>query len=399
MNSMKKSSLYTLAGLLMVIGLGIYSCKKVNGIDNNTVVETPYSLYFSDQSGVLFNSNDGIHVQKLPFQADGYPTRALGIMYNNVFLAKNNLYISSNNGQNFNHSYDSLGNYPDVTCSGQAIDLNQSMIICIQDWNEFFVASNEPNGSDNWLGIRQNLYGGSAGDWWADIADSLGNIGDYNPAFGDTITITSFTLMPNGVLAGYDAKHNRNFYRTKTTLWNECTANPDSSTWYIGSPLNHTGNRLPHHVYRTTLTYQTIDLSSNYSYGHFNDQLIAIDRKDCNDTAAYYSNDTGRHWTPFTGLPKKACLCISSPFEQICLIGTNGAGLYMLNTNTNIWQPNNKGLGSNLVVNNIAFKQNVYKNGRVARFIYLATNQGIYQSTDMGNNWTLTIPGNYVTIY
>ncbi len=400
---MKKSFLYTSIGLLVLMGLVIYGCKKVNGINNNTVVETPFSFYFSDISGVLYNSNDGgITVQKLPFQSDGYPARALCTIYNTIFLAKNNLYLSTNNGINFNHSYDSLLSFPDTTCSKFPIDLNQSMIIAIQDWNYLAIASHEPTGSNNWMGIRVNLYGGTAGDWWSELPDSLYNIGDFNPGLNHQITVTSFTLMPDGVLAAYDAEHNRNFYRTKTTLWNEVTANPDTTgpgaIFGIGSPQNHSGMRLPHHVYAAIISpsYPVADSSSNYSYGHFNQQLIAIDRKDLwRSTAAYYSNDTSRGMGGIYRFAKKAVpmVCnVTFPSLATCLMRHyDGAGLYVLNTNTNTWQPNNKGLGSNLVVNNIAFKENIYKNGKVDRFIFLATNQGIYQSSDMGNSWTMTL--------
>jgi hypothetical protein len=403
---MQKLSLYSIIASIALLITVLYGCtKKMNGIDNSQIIETPYSLYFSDTAGALYNSNDGKTIQKIVFKADGVPCRAICTINNNLLWAKNNLYISMNNGKNFNHAFDSLAYYRGYACNGLYIDLNQSMIINIPSWNESFTVTNDidPN---NFLGVVFSLnYDGILGSWWLDIPDSLGQMGNYGDADPNyLIRMTSFTYMPNGVLAGYDAHSNRNFYRTQNTLWNECSANPDSNDaggFGIGNKANRSGIQLPHHdrPFKTTR-----DTTARYSYGHYNNRLIAIDNINCNGNGAYYSDDTGRTWTQYPnvgayGLPSKPLLCIASPFEEICLIGTDSAGLYMYNSNTGTWQQNVNGLGKNLVVRNIAFKENVYKNGTRVKYVYLATNQGIYQSTDGGKNWTLTIKGNYVAIY
>ena len=63
--------------LLAAIWAGFYSCKKsISGISNNQVVETPFSLYFSDSSGGLYSSNDGKNIRQTLFKADGYPSKA-----------------------------------------------------------------------------------------------------------------------------------------------------------------------------------------------------------------------------------------------------------------------------------------------------------------------------------
>jgi DNA helicase TIP49 (TBP-interacting protein) len=71
----------------------------------------------------------------------------------------------------------------------------------------------------------------------------------------------------------------------------------------------------------------------------------------------------------------------------------------VLNTNTGVWQQSSHGLANDLIVRNIAFKQNMYKDANIKKYIFLATNKGIYMSSDLGENWTMTIAGNYVTIY
>jgi len=396
---MRKSHLYFTLAIVLLITLitSINSCKKVNGVDNDTVVETPFSLLFSDSAGAVYNSTDGKTISKTIFEADGYPCRAICVSYDNILLVKKNLYISTNNGLNFNHSFDSVGSYPGNACNGFPLDLNQSMIVNIADWNALYVV-NDCYIPNNYLGVSYSLYAGAQGDWYIDQVDTLGAIGDYGNY--PYITITSMTLMPNGVLAGYDARHNRCFYRTKGTLWNESTANPDTATGFTayGNPGNHSGIHLPFADLNSTPP-DTAGGMARYSYGHINDRLIAIDQNNCHNYGAYYSDDTGRNWAAMSGLPSSPLLCVGSPFEENCFVGTAGSGLYILNVNTNTWQANNSGLAKNLVVRSLVGKEMYYKNGKIQKYIFLATNVGIYQSTDGGSTWTLTIPGNFTAIY
>jgi hypothetical protein len=405
---MQRSSLYGTLALLLAIFVGFYSCtKRVNGINNNQVVETPYSLLFSDTAGALFNSTDGKTIQDNMFKPDGFPCRALCTSGPNILWIKGNMFISMNNGKNFSQAYDFTSNFPFNTCDdAKTMNLNQSMIIDIPDWNMAFATSDDPS-SANYVGVTFNLnMHGKRDYWWLDIVDTVvppattAEIGDYGGAY--PIRITTFALLKNGTLCGYDVLHNRNFYRTKTTLWKECTANPDSAVELVGSPYNRSGLRLPHrdvHYPASGLASGT-DTLAWYSYGHINNRLIAIDNKNCNGNGAYFSDDLGRTWEHYTGLPNRPLLCVSAPFEEIALIGTDSAGLYVLNTNTGVWEvQTHNGLGTNIVIRNIAFKENVYKNGKHEKFIYLATNQGIYQSTDGGNNWVKTFPGNFVAVY
>lgn len=401
---MRKSFLFLTLGFVAVALVTIHSCtKRVNGINNDQVIETPYSLYFSDTAGTLYSTNDG-KTAKIIFKADGYPCRAICTDNGNVLWAKRHLYYSTN-GKNFNHSYDSLTSYNFMACNGLWLNLNQSMIIDIPSWSKSFTCSDYPATSENYLGIVCNTHqAGKIGYWWPELPDTpvfagdpitIGNVGA--PPY--TIRVTSLTLLKNGVLCGYDGRNNRNFFRTQNSLWSETTANPEGVVG-IGDPANASGVPLPHRIPDGFGFTAPVDTTAFYSLGHYNNRLIAIDNINCNSNGAYYSDDTGRTWKAYSGLPSKPLLCIASPFEEICLIGTDSAGLYQLNNNTSMWeqQPNN-GLGKNLVVRNISFKENIYKNGSRKKFIYLATNQGIYQSTNGGSNWTKTIDGNFVAVY
>lgn len=393
---MRKSPLFSIFGLLSLVALGTNSCKKTEGIDNNNAILTPYSLYFADTAGALFKTNDGRTHAGVVFPPDGSTTRALTASGNNLLWAKNKLYVSNNDGNNFNLTYDTLTSYPDFTCSGSSINLNQSMLVNLPRWDNRVYATSETNNPNNWLGLVASDNNGNIRTWGFDASYDTFGVGTM------PVRMKSLTMLADGTLCGLayssathnDLLHLRNFVKAGkdanlyTNRWIEVTANPDNLPYvYMG---NMGGRPLP--PYGATYT------DTSYFYlGHLNNRLIAIDAK-CN-YGAWYSDDKGANWQPYSGLPiGTPLLCIEAPFEEVCLVGTAGKGLYILNIQTGQWEPNNKGLASNLTVRSIAAKQNVYKNGTVRKFIYLATNKGIYESADGGRNWTMTIAGNYVSV-
>jgi hypothetical protein len=307
-------------------------------------------------------------------------------------LAKRNIYVSVNDGTNFNHAYDSLQSISRRACNGLAIDLNQSMMIDIPRWNLIYsvtsIVHNPGAGIVDYLGAEFSNNHGIRGSWGTDGSyDTHGRTGAM------PVRMMSYTMLTSDVLCALaldpDNIHFRNFYKSDTNKpWIETTAAGSGSLGFGYS--DSTGIALP----PTTLVPDT----GFFTLGHINNRLIAIDEHCYN--GAWHSDDTGRTWIKYSGLPANTpLLCIAAPFEQIALIGTYGAGLYVLNQTTQTWQPNNNGLGSNLIVRSITAKQNYYKNGTTKKFIYLATSNGIYQSTDNGLNWIRTIPGNYVAIY
>ena len=70
-----------------------------------------------------------------------------------------------------------------------------------------------------------------------------------------------------------------------------------------------------------------------------------------------------------------------------------------MNVNTHAFQPCNNGLGNNLIVKGIAAKENIFKNGTLEKLVYIATNRGVYKSSDNGQNWVLIKSGNFTAIY
>lgn len=382
---MQRLSLNFILGLAALVSLSVTSCTRINGINNNQVVEVPYSLYFADSAGALYNSNNGKNIKTI-VQADGRPSRAISVSGNHILWAKNTLYVSVNNGVNFNRAYDSLNRINWKAVTGFPVELNQSMLINVKEWGTDFATSADPSPA-NYLGIVYSLnVGGIAGSWWlSGQPDTTGEFGLYGPSC--PFTATSFTFLPSGTLCCYDAVHNRNAFKRPDILWKESTGNPTGLSGVGGS--DQTGTPLP--------VGTTAADSSKFTYGHYNDRLVAVDTRGMR--GAWYSDDKGRNWSKYGGIPANTpLLCVCSPFEEVCLVGST-SGLYRLNVNTGNFEQNNKGLGTNLIIRSITFKQDVFKNGEKKRYVYLASNQGIYQSTDMGASWVKTVPGNFVAVY
>ncbi len=376
---MKK--LFRYSALLAIASIVLFSCsKKSDTINNSQVIETPFSLYFTDSSGVLYNTNDG-KSSKIIFTSDGRPSRALVTMGENLLWIKGQdialpgptMYYSINEGRNFNHGFDSITSIPLVTNNGKIANLNQSMVMYVPKWDAAYCVTNNPDGQ-NIFGLAGNPLKGLPGYWTRENYYDTDQI--TNP---HDITCTSLALTKESTLCAYDAVHNRSFYRTELlNRWKE--AFPGSGTLPAMSP--------------TTF----------FSIGHYNNRLIAIDNLGgslaSGNSTVYYSDDHGSNWSPYTGIPVGVPLqCICSPFEQVCLVGTDGKGIYMLNSNTGVFEARSNGLPGNASVRGIAFKENIYKNGTHTQYVFATTNMGLYQSSDMGASWVKTIAGNMVSIY
>jgi len=279
----------------------------------------------------------------------------------NLLVVKPNVYYEINNAANFNVSYGYPAQYKHLGVNGEVLPLNQTMIINSPAWGHMYVASVDPDPT-NYFGIAWTTQNGIINSW------SPENYYDTDHIVNLPRCAMSFTQMENGTMVCIDTLGNC-FYRHSATL---------ADRWEEG------GTALPANGY--------------YSAGHINNRIIAIDTKGAN--GAYYSDDLGTSWNSISGLPTgRPLLSISSPYEQVCLVGTDSAGVYVLNEGTGSFQPANSGLPPYTVVRGIAFKENIYKNDTKQQYVYLATNTGIYQSVDMGLNWVKTIPGNFVAVY
>ncbi len=343
---MLKSYLSYIGLAAVLFSATLQSCKKSDGINNNQVIETPYSLIYGDSSGAVYNTNDGVNVKPLLRTPDGFAARAICASGNNILMAKIHLFVSTDNGANFNATYDTLNERGIIA----------SCIYSSADQNRVYIASRMGR-----MGVFYSDTNGKQNTW---VEDS------YDVNITGTVSITSFTELQNNTMIGYDAINNRLFEKqNKADNWHEVTVNTALPT------------------------------GGTFSLSHVANTIVAVDYTGNN--GAYYTTlgGGGVSWSGYIGLPHTRLLSVAAPFDQTLLIGTASGGVYRLNSG-GVFTPANNGLATATSVNGITAKENIYVDVTAPQqYVYLATNNGLYVSKDLGQNWALSQPGNIVAIY
>lgn len=331
--------IYKLAFVLLFT-TALQACRKENGIDNNNVVKRPYSLYFADEQGSLYNTSSGDGYD-LVFPPDGYQPRAILVSGPNLLWVKQNVHLSENNGSNFNP----------VDSSVTELAPWQPVILRVPAQGRIYLCGSII------YGIRYSEDNGIT--WHRDTMwDISGNTA--------LTQITSLAVLTNGVLFGYD-HISKKLYRKggKDEHWRDVAA-----------------NNLP-----TT--------TGEFFLARYNDILLATDYSGAE--GVWHSEDQGQNWTKYSGLPATKLLTTVAPFDRMLLVGTDSMGVYQLSGNT--FKQMNSGMEPFPSVRGITAKDNVYKNGLVRDYIYVTTNYGLYRSEDGGENWAHLFPGNLTAIY
>ncbi|MEI8278247.1 MAG: hypothetical protein WCG87_00705 [Bacteroidota bacterium] len=371
---LKKQHFYKLiffSTLLFAVNTG---CQKNNGIDNNNIVKTPYSMYVADSAGTLWNTNgDKIDAnlekyKSISFFTDGYASRSLIISDSNLIWVKQNAFLSSPYMRNFNQTH----GYINPNAFWQPLQLQ------VNDQNRNFICVVDPDpshiGRIYGNGIAYNDSNGDFARWHPDTTwDSLTG----------PINITSLQELRNGTLVCYDHINHRFFVRSyKTNKWHEKFPLTDSVTHV---PINVLPN-------------------GSFFLSHINNLVVAVDYSGA--SGAWYSVDTGVTWKQYAGLPVgRRLYCAEAPFDKVLMIGVDTLGVYLCKnddayTSTPTFYTSNDGFRSPYTsVRGIAGKYNAYKNSIEDDFIYVATSTGVYKSSDLGKTWVLSKEGNYVTIY
>lgn len=342
---MRNSKVYLLPLLLFtaltatLVGSG---CRKENGIDNNSVIRTPYGVYFSDRNGALYGTNDG-KAYKTVFPADGYSARSvLCTSGENILWVKNNLHVSEDNGLNFNPPRVST-NFINPPAGFRW----SSIMLDVPKFGRVY-AINSNSGS----GVVSSQDNGVT---WA----------NDEPIFSG-VAVQSFTQLKNGNVYAID--------NTGTLIYEKTAQLSPWSAVTVNTPLP----------------------TGSYHLSHINNALVAADVTGGN--GIYFSNNGGADWVQYTGMPtNQEIFAVNAPFEQVLLAGCDSAGIFRLNGNTFV--PSNNGLAPFTKVYGIVGKQDMYKNDKIIQYVYIATNNGLFRSEDLGQNWTLVRAGDFRAIY
>lgn len=337
-----------LAGILSV---ALYSCERINGIDNNNVIIKPYALLVSDTAGLLLKSNDGSSYSLSDAKTnDEIPMRAIATAGQNIIFVKNNAFVSENEGNTFNPI--------SITVQASPDGLNQSMVLNAEGFNRIYMAGNSSTG------IIFSDSNGVLDTWKPDNTFAQNIPGGFK--------VTSFTQLNTNEVFALDPVAKRLFIKTGR-----------DSRWEERNMSGFPGNGLLY-------------------LSHFGKTLIIADYA---GSGVWYSQNNGDSWTAYGGLPAGTFYtCITPIFDQTVLVGTAGKGVYRYDPSNARFREANLGLEANTVIRGIVSKDRVYKNEdqntpSSAHFIFMATHSGIYRSQDLGQNWFLVRAGKYTAIY
>lgn len=341
---MRKISVVYVALTLSILGIALQSCQKNNGIVNNEVVSKPYTLYVVDSQGAVFNTNDGLDYKKTVFQPDGIPPRAIATSGENIIMIKSSVFVSENEGEHFNVGYQ--------TPSASAF--HQSMVIDVPSFEgRVYVASALGNS------VAYSDEHGVKNSWRLD---------NSNPLNG--ASITSFTQLMDGTLVAFD-DINRNVY-TKASIdaaWGQMN----------GASLPGAG-------------------TGQFYITHYGNTVVAVDYT--GNAGVWYSNDMGNNWAQYSGIPTGVrILSASAPFDRVLILGLEGEGIMRLPLGSTTFEPAINGLDISTSVHGIVAKSNTFKTNAKQQLVYIATNKGIYESEDNGENWIKVRAGNFAAIY
>jgi hypothetical protein len=362
----QKYSFHKLILLFIAIVIVGSSCQKNNGIDNNSILKIPYTMYTADTSGNLYYTNDGINYRLIQFPSDGYPSRSLLYSDSNVLWVKVGINISTPNIRNFNLAFKDVNPLP----------VWQPLAYDSKSHGRVYLSIKDPipthSGSLWGNGVAYNDSNGAINHWHPDTS------WDVSPADAN-IHLTSFTEMRSGIVVGLDHISNRIFYRVKKSdRWKE--------------RIDTTG------IYKLPISAATA-----FYLGHINNLVVAADYNGVG--GVWYSGDTGQTWKQYAGIPNRKIYSIGNPFDQVLMVGTDSAGIYYckqqdLLSGTPVFAPANTGFVTPYTsVRGIVEKLDVYKNSETNKYIYVATNTGVYRSTDLGQSWIRVKTGNYVSMY
>ncbi len=329
---LQKCSLLGVSALLMLT-LG---CRKepISGIDNGSVIKTPYSLYAGNTSGKIIQSNDG-ETFRFVFPSDGYGPTHIVTANNNLLMLKDNLHMSRNQGKSFNPVHTNVRKFG-----------WQSMLYYHAPFKRLYVTSNNGRGID---------YSEDFGETFQEDI--------FEPNLPSLFEIGSFAGLENGMLYAYSNVSNVVFFQAAPNL-----------NW---TPMP------------SVAAYPT--LGSEYYLISTANTLYLIDYM--GKGGVWISTDGASTWTRIFNnliLPSdvKYTGAVAPLGNNVVVVATETEGIYR-SDESGLFQTTT-GLPRGTKVRNLTKKINIYKNDQAKIFIYAATDRGIYRSEDHGKTWFLS---------
>lgn len=339
---MKAKNFLGKLSLVALIAIATQSCKKENGIDNNNVIQRPYVVYAADLNGSILKTNDG-NVYQTIFPGDGTPLRALIIAQQNMIIVKRNaVFHSKNEGKSF---------IPTITS-------NVNVATSIK-WPFFLIYV--PGAKFSIVEIcNLNGFGGLS----------------FSPSNGEYYDAETHWITPATSSESITFTSDRVLY-----------------TYSVGSSKLY--NRFDTAGKFTEVPAANLPKPQNFYLSHFGATLTATDYDGLK--GAWYSIDSGKTFKAYSGLPTGKILYTTyGAFEKL-LVGVEGMGVYVAEGTT--FKQSSGGMDANTSVYSIVAKDNYYKNELTKKFIYAATNTGIYRSEDLAKSWVKVKEGSFNLLY
>ncbi len=352
---------YTIACVALVV-IALESCTRSNGIDNNQVITKPYTLYFVDTNGVIYNTNDGDRIA-LERGPDGLPASSLHTSGQNLLMRKRNgtnLFVSDGgHGENlnFNPNYKSIN----PAAFGQNIAVNIDNYVD-DTTDRLYVASNQG------AGVVYNDSNGNVGSVW---------LQDSDDGLAGNSSITSYAYTRNGKLFAFDDV-SRNIYMKE---------NKDAK-W-----VKKGGGGLP------------ASGSGRLYIGDYGNNLIMTGIEAASDVGVWYSSNDGDSWDKYTDIKDAEGTVIDditaacAPFGKVVIATTLDNGVWRFSGESATWEYSSFGLEKGTRIYAITAQRNVFKNEAVREYVFIATSTGVYRSDDLGQNWIRIKEGIFTAIF
>ncbi len=323
------------------------SCKKYNQVDNSGTVKTPYTLFIGGFYGTMHKTNDGLYFNNL-FPTDNSCVRQIIVADSNLLYLKENLYVSDNEGQSFK------------VC-------NQNVIPFMDAFYKYYL----PNtGLYNKTERKVYICVKNGVEVSSDLGKTFSAETNWATPFPAGEMPTSVTLTDNGTMYLMIDSTNQ-FVKAPGGQWAAVAQDgvndlpTDTTTWYV-------------------------------SKSH--DTLFAVDFNGRN--GIFYSTNFGADWATISGIPKKRKILFANQpeFSDNFYVGIDSGGLYRLDGANFFFNTAGAGMPWSTKVSYVEGKRIIYRTDVVRKYLFAATDEGLFISETGGLDWRVLRTGSYSTL-